>query len=267
MNARLYLSVIAALSLRAESPPSIPAPFYTTSSIVNGASFKAGALAPNTIGTLYGRDLSFNTRAVTSQDIIDDRLPVTLSGSGVSLQIDGRAAFLYYVSPTQINFLVPPVLTPGPTDFQLVLEGRAAENIRIDLAGVSPALFTVDPETILATHLDGSLVTVGHPAIPGEIVVLYANGLGETVPRQIAGKIHRGIAWIVRAQEFQLMLNGNWVDRADILYAGAAPGFAGLYQINVKLPTSLPANPEVRIGISDAISPTGVRLPARSGNP
>ena len=137
---------------------------------------KAGALAPNTIGTLYGRDLSFNTVAVTSEHITEGRLPVTLPGSGVSLQIEGRSAFLYYVSPTQINFLVPPTLTAGPADFQLVLDGRAAERIRIELAAASPALFASDPETVVATHLDASVVTSTHPATADEIIVLFATG-------------------------------------------------------------------------------------------
>jgi uncharacterized protein (TIGR03437 family) len=267
VKARLCLFACAAICLRAESPPSIPAPFYTPSSVVNGANPKAGALAPNTIGTLYGRDLSFNTVAVTNEHITEGRLPVTLPGSGVSLQIEGRSAFLYYVSPTQINFLVPPTLTAGPADFQLVLDGRAAERIRIELAAASPALFASDPESVVATHLDASVVTSSHPATANEIIVLYATGLGATSPRQVAGQVPSGIARISRAAEFQVMLDGQPVDRANILYVGAAPGFAGLYQINLKLPSNLPQNPEVRIGFSDAMSPMGLRLPSDRRNP
>ena len=261
--AKLLLLACAALTLRAEGPRTIPAPFYTTSSIVNAASFKAGALAPNTIGTLYGRDLAFTTRAVSKDDLYNGTLPTTLLGTGVRLLVGGNLAFLYYVSPTQINFLIPPNLPPGPRQIQLVLDGRAAESVRIELASVSPALFAADPETALATHLDGSLLTAEKPATPGEIVILYATGLGDTRPRFAAGQMPNIVAWIERRAEFQITLDGEPVDRAAILYAGVAPGFAGLYQINLKVPDTLRRNPQIRIGFNEVMSPEGVRLPAQ----
>lgn len=267
MNLRLLVLASAAILLPAEGPRSIPAPFYTSSSIVNAASFKAGPLAPNTIASLYGRDLAFGTRAVSNKDLIDDILPTTLQGTGVRLLINGQLTFLYFVSPTQINFLVPPNLLPGPKQIQLVLDGRAAESVRIDLNSVSPALFLADPETALATRLDGSVVTPQHPATPGDIVILYATGLGATRPRLPVGQMPSGIAWVERRADFQITLNDEAANAADILYAGAAPGFAGLYQINLRLPASIRANPQIRIGFGDAMSPTGIRLPARAGNP
>jgi uncharacterized protein (TIGR03437 family) len=267
VKAQIFLLTFAALSLWAESPPSIPAPFYTPSSIVNAANFKAGPLAPNTIGTLYGRDLAFVTRAVTREDLSDNVLPTTLPGSGVRLLIDGRPAFLYFVSPSQINFLVPPSLDAGPTAFQLVLDGRAAQSVVHELTPASPALFNADPETAVSTHLDASVVTADNPARPGEVIVLYATGLGATKPRLLAGQMPSGVAWIARASEFQVTIDGVPVAAANILYAGAAPGYAGLYQINLKLPATLPANPEIRIGFGQGMSPSGVRLPAKASNP
>jgi uncharacterized protein (TIGR03437 family) len=264
---QLFLWTCAVFLMRAEAPPRMPAPFYTPSSIVNAANVKAGLLAPNTIGTLYGRDLAFTTRAVSNDDLYNGTLPTTLLGTGVRLLIDGNLAFLYFVSPTQINFLVPSTLTPGARHIQLVLDGRAAESVRLDLAAVSPALFAADPETALATHLNGAVVTYENPAKPSEIVVLYATGLGATRPRLPAGQMPAGIAWIERANEFEISINREPVRRPDILYVGAAPGFAGLYQINLKLPEILPRNPEIRIGFKELMSPEAVRLPAQDGNP
>lgn len=263
----MLLLLCGAVLAQADGPRQIPAPFYTSSSIVNAASFKAGPLAPNTIGTLYGRDLAFITRAVSNEDLYNGTLPTTLLGTGVRLLIDGNLAFLYYVSPTQINFLVPSSLTPGASRIQLVLDGRAAESVRLDLNAVSPALFASDPETALATHLNGAVVTPEKPAMPGEIIVLYATGLGVTRPRLPAGQMPTAIAWIERTADFQVTVNGEPLDRANILYAGAAPGFAGLYQINLRLPDALTANPEIRIGFRDAMSPMSVRLPSRQSNP
>jgi uncharacterized protein (TIGR03437 family) len=263
----ILILLLFSVLLRAESPPQIPAPFYTPSSIVNAASFKAGPLAPNTMATLYGRDLAFTTRAVDSGDLYNGTLPTTLLGTGVRLLIDGTLAFLYYVSPTQINFLVPSTLTPGTSRIQLVLDGKAAESVRIELAAQSPALFALDPETALATRLDGGVVTSANPARPSEVILLFATGLGTTRPRLPAGQMPTGINWIERRSEFQITLNGNPVDRSNVLYVGAAPGFAGLYQINLRLPADLPPNPEIMIGFDGSMSPAGFMLPADPRNP
>jgi uncharacterized protein (TIGR03437 family) len=60
---------------------------------------------------------------------------------------------------------------------------------------------------------------------------------------------------------FYVLLDGNVVDPSAIAYAGIAPGFAGLYQINLILPASTGSNPEIRIGIGDAIAKSGLHIP------
>lgn len=262
-----FLLITVALCAFAESPKQIPAPLYTPSSVVNAANYKAGPLAPNTIGSLYGKDLAYAMRALTADDLYAGTLPTTLIGSGVRVQINRVAAFLYFVSPSQVNFLVPSTLTPGPAEIQLSLDGRYGESVRIQLAEYSPALFMQDPETVLATHVDGSVVTGSKPARPGEVIVLFATGLGSTSPRLPAGQIPRTIGWLDKMQDFRVLIDGQTVDRERIFYAGVAPGFAGLYQINLKLPDDLPRNPSLQIGFKDVMSPADVRLPAEPGNP
>jgi uncharacterized protein (TIGR03437 family) len=261
------LALTCALSASAEAPPRIPAPLYTPSSVVNGANYKAGPLAPNTIGTLFGRDLAFVTRSLAAEDLYNGTLPTTLLGTGVRLLINRSLAFLYFVSPSQVNFLVPSTLTPGPVDIELSLDGRYGEAVRVQLAEFSPALFPLDPETVLATRADGSVISYDKPARPGEIVILYATGLGATKPRVPAGQIPTGIAWLDKLADFRLTLAGETVDRANLLYAGAAPGFAGLYQINLRLPENVGRNPELRIGFKETMSPADARLPVERGNP
>lgn len=258
------LSVVA---LFAEAPPRIPAPFYTPSSVVNSASLKGGSLAPNTIGTLFGKDLAFVTKSLSQEDIYSGILPTTLLGSGVRLLVNRTLAYIYYVSPTQINFLVPSTLAPGRAEIQLGLDSRYGDPVQITLAEFSPALFQLDPETALAVRFDGSVISSQNPARPGDKVILYANGLGATRPRIPAGQIPTGAATLERINDFQITLDGNPVDRSDIFYAGAAPGFAGLYQINMRLPENAGRNPQIRIAIRDTISPEGVRLPIEPSNP
>jgi uncharacterized protein (TIGR03437 family) len=117
----------------------------------------------------------------------------------------------------------------------------------------------------VAARPDGSVITPKSPASPGEVVILYATGLGKTSPPAATGEIATGAAWLVRLADFHVTVNSRACPLEDILYAGAAPGFAGLYQINLRLPARLEPNPEIRIGFGEEWSPAGVRLPA-SGN-
>jgi uncharacterized protein (TIGR03437 family) len=63
--------------------------------------------------------------------------------------------------------------------------------------------------------------------------------------------------------DFVVLLDATAVPSGTVTYAGVAPGFAGLYQINMVLPSSTGANPELRIGLADSISPAGLRLPVQ----
>jgi uncharacterized protein (TIGR03437 family) len=144
------------------------APSYTAASIVNAATV-TGALAPNTIATLYGTGLAYITRAVSADDIRAGIMPLILPGSGVRVSIGEAPAHIYYVSPTQVNLLVPDNLIPGPVEVQLTLDGRAGPAVKIQLAAAAPALFKWTEQWIVACHADGSVVTPESPARPGEI--------------------------------------------------------------------------------------------------
>ena len=106
----------------------------------------------------------------------------------------------------------------------------------------------------MVTRPDGSLVTESNPARPGEIVILWATGLGPTLPAVGPGELPRGAALLQSFSQFQVSLGGKAVPSGNILYAGAAPGFAGLYQINLLLPEDTGPNPEIRVGLPGAMS-------------
>lgn len=237
----------------------LAAPTYSIASIVNAASNVAGALAPNTIATIYGLNLSFSTRAVSTQDIRDGFLPTVLAG--VRVLVGGLPANLYYVSPTQINFLIPSILLPGYVDLVVVRHGVAGPVVRIRLLETAPGFFQLDPETAIATHADGRVVTYEDPARPGETIVLYATGLGRTIPDQRPGVLAERAAQIERFDELDLYLDNVAVPRHHVFYAGITPGFAGLYQVNVTLPEDTPSNPEIRLALGGLPSPPGIKLP------
>jgi uncharacterized protein (TIGR03437 family) len=240
------------------------APFYTSESIVNAATNLPGPLAPLALVSMYGKDLAFVTRALTPDDLRGGYLPTTLIGSGVSITIDNIAVPVLFVSPTQVNFLIPGNIIPGRRSIRLSLNGRLGPDVAVQLAEASPGLFALEDAIAIATHADGSLVNRTSPAVPEEVVVVYAAGLGVTQPTVNGLAVPSSAATISARSKFEVLLNGEPIPDDHILYAGITPGFAGLYQVNCRIPRSAPADPEIRFRIMNQISPSSVRMPLRA---
>ncbi|MFN3323077.1 MAG: hypothetical protein ACK5AZ_06245 [Bryobacteraceae bacterium] len=261
MPATVWVLAVLAIGscLRAEERGTVQAPVYTTASVVNGASHLPG-LAPNTIASLYGTGLTWNTRSVTPADIDRDLLPTILPNTGVRVIIGGIFARFYYVSPTQLNLLIPSSLRPGTYDLRVAVDGTAGPAVKVKLDKAAPALFLMEPGLLVGTRPNGVVYTRDSPARPRDYVILYGTGLGQVSPAPLDGELVRYAAEIVDRHLFGVYLDGEPI--ADVLYAGVTPGFAGLYQINIRLPESFGRHPEVRLRLGDAWSPPGIRLPA-----
>jgi uncharacterized protein (TIGR03437 family) len=240
-------------------------PYYTSQSIVNGATQTLEALAPNTIATLYGTNLSFDTVAVSSADIVQGMMPTTLDG--VVVWVNFSPCSLFLVSPGQINFLVPYQLTAGTVSVIVARDGQAGPSVNIQINNTSPGLFEWDVNNAVGVHLSGQAISAASPAQPGEIIVIYVNGLGRTSPDTVSGELAKGAFPIYYASQLQIMFNGLPCPPGCVLYAGLAPGFAGLYQINLVLPTNLTANPEIQVAVGAQISPSSVQLAMTAGTP
>ena len=236
------------------------APCYTAESIVNIASDAPGALAPNTLASIRGTNLSFVEKAITAADIQAGELPTMLPGSGVRVLVGNLPGHIYLVSPGQVNFLVPSNFNPGEVTVQVVRDGTAGPAVRVALHEAAPAMFQVDQASIVASHLDYSLVSEQAPAVPGDWVILWATGLGKVTPAVVNGVLPTQAASLEQMASFRVLLDGVAVAPERIGYAGVAPGWSGLYQINLRLPVSAGRNPEIRLAVGDAISPPGLHL-------
>jgi len=234
------------------------APFYTAQSIVNGATQTVEALAPNAIATLYGTNLAFSTHAVGAGDIVHGMMPTTLDGVGV--WVNAIPCSLFLVSPTQINFLVPYELTAGTVSVIVARDSQAGPSVSIQLNSTSPGLFIWDGNNAVAVHLNGQVISPTSPAVPGEIVVIYVGGLGRTAPDTTAGQLATAAFPIYYASQLQVLFDGVPSPPGSVLYAGLAPGFAGLYQINLVLPSTLGVNPQIQIAVGAQISPASIQL-------
>ncbi len=234
-------------------------PCYSADTVINIASGAAGALAPNTLVALYGTNLSFDPpRAVTAADITAGLLPTALPGVGVQVLVGGvYPAQLYLVSPGQINFLLPSITSVGDVTIRVFRDGAYGPALKVQLAAAAPALFRLEPGVALVSRFDYSLVTPAAPAKPGEWVILWATGMGAVTPPLPFpyGMLPTRPAWIQHPEQFSVLLDGVAVSSERIAYAGLAVGYAGLYQVNLKLPLDTPLDPEIRLSMGDSRQP------------
>jgi uncharacterized protein (TIGR03437 family) len=236
------------------------APSYSAATIVNSGSFAPGALAPNTLITIFGTDLSFSRAAANLEAVSSGFLPTELAG--VRVLVASTPAPLFYVDDKQINLLVPSYLRPGDTKLVVLRQSIAGPEVAITIGESAPALFRAG-DFAIATHADSSVITADSPAHPGEIVVIYATGLGAVTQELPINSAPQTALPIRRLADFRLLLDGVAVDPANIFYVGITPRSRGLYQINVALPESTGVDPEIRIAIADQSSPADLKLPVR----
>ncbi|HLK63298.1 MAG TPA: IPT/TIG domain-containing protein [Bryobacteraceae bacterium] len=235
------------------------APSYTLAGICNPGNYAPGPFAPNSIVTIFGANLSRSTRQLTADDIQSGQLPTTLNYTQVF--VDNYPAPLFYVSNSQINFLVPANQSVGPAKIRVVSEGNTGAEVTITVVDAAPALFAMSGGYAIATHADNTLVTADSPARAGEIIVIYATGLGKTAPNTATGEIPWYPAQISALSSLQVSLGGAVVDPGLVKYAGLTPQSAGLYQINLAIPGNPGTDPELRVTVAGQTSSAGLKLP------
>jgi uncharacterized protein (TIGR03437 family) len=234
------------------------APAYSAAGMVNGPNYAPGPFAPNSIVSIFGSGLAWSSHGVTAADIVNNTLPVELNSTRIYV-MDSPAPLLY-VSDGQVNFLVPANQLGGDVKIRVVREGVTGPEVTVTLVDAAPALFQTAAGYAIAAHLDNSVIAPGSPAQAGEIIVVYACGLGRTQPNPAPGSIPKGAAVIQKLSDLKVYLGGAAINPASILYAGLTPGSAGLYQINLVLPDNPGTDPEIRVAIADQSSPAGLKL-------
>ena len=239
-------------------------PLVHAGGVVNGASFVPAPdnfVAPNSIVSIFGVDLALRTQAVTSDTLEGGKLPLRLGG--ITVNIGGQQAPLYFVSPTQINAQLPANLTPRPQPWELTIvrEGLSdppAAKSDVFVREAAPGLFPV------VAHVDFSVVGRGDPAgswpaTPGEVVILFGTGFGPSQPPVDTGQLPPFAA--STQLPHRVFIAGQELAPEQVLYFGQAPLFAGLQQVNIVLPEALATGDyEVQVEVAGAMSQTGVLI-------
>ncbi len=208
---------------------------------VTNAAQSAGGISENTYVTIKGTNLAPTKRTWRTSDFTGGKLPTSLDN--VSVKINGQPAYVSYVSPVQMNVLTPFGLpSNAPVSVEVSDADLTSTAVNVTPMPVAPSFFLFNSDKyVAATHASGSYIgpttlfpNLSTPAAPGETIVLYGNGFGQTTPPVASGDIVSVPAML--ATPPVILVNNTAV---TVQYAGMTA--TGLYQFNVTLPKDLPA--------------------------
>jgi uncharacterized protein (TIGR03437 family) len=225
----------------------VPPPVINASGVVNAASYTA-PVSPGGIASLFGSNLAGSTAVAA--------LPLPTLLGGVTVKINGVAAPLFFVSPSQINFQVPwELLGQAQGSIAVTLNGVTSSSQTINL-GPAPGLFSVNSQgsgqgAILVANsdivaaLEGSIPGRNtRPAKRGEFLSIFCSGLGDVTNRPLSGTSPSSSVLSATTSTPTVRIGGM---PAAAVFSGLAPGFVGLYQVNVQVPDSAPTGAAVPV--------------------
>ena len=196
--------------------------------VVSAASYQP-AVAPGSLASMFGANLAPETLSATLDS--QGQLPTVLSG--ISVEVDGKPAPLIFVSPLQINFVIPDGIASG--SIAVVVrsgDGSAARTGSVLVQSTAPGLFTSDA----SGQGPGSILNAVTYAGPPFLVVTSANGGADLRTRLSVYGTGLRNATTVKADALD---SSNQRYSLAVEYADAAPGYFGLDQVNLVLPAEL----------------------------
>ena len=260
-------------------------PSITEGGIVTAAfpyRLPAGLIGHGSLVTIFGTKFGPPgfSREVSTLDLVQGLLPTQLNRTGVDIIVPGTAgemripAYMLFVGEKQVNVQVPaiPAAFVGRVDAQVVFNRDQGVNeirsnrVSVNLQPLAPALFTFSDGRSAAAILSAvpGGVPVGtfpgaRPAHGGDIILLYGTGFGQTQRNLQPGELAPGADSLVTS--VGVRIGGLALASGDILYAGAAPRFAGLQQFNIRIPNGLgPADLPIVLTAGGLETQAGVTL-------
>ena len=241
-----------------------PVPGLPATGILNAASFQPmPALAPGAVVTLFGTNFAPKLATAPAP------LPQVLEGLIVS--INGVRAPLFFVSPNQINFQVPYELAAGAAEVRVETPQGRSEPRTTTVAPAVPAIYTLSGAgsgqgIVLFANTSTFVAAPGfNPIIPsraaraGDILTIYANGLGAVTPSIASGSNScensrctpdfSNLTLRRTVLRPTIEIGGSRVPDENVIFSGLSPEFVGLYSINVILPPGVPKGDAVPVVI------------------
>jgi uncharacterized protein (TIGR03437 family) len=219
-------------------------PAISAGGVVSASAFGGfTSVSPGSWIEIYGSNLAADTRPWSGSDFSGANAPTSLDSTSVT--IGGQAAFVDFISPAQVNALVPSNAGTGLQQITVKTAAGTSAPVNVSVNAVQPGLlappsFTVNgSQYAVAFFSDGTYVLptgaiaglISRPAMPGDTIVLYGVGFGPVIPNIPAGQLVEQSNTL--ASSFQISVGGQ---AATVLYSGLAPNYTGLYQFNITVP-------------------------------
>jgi len=199
---------------------------------VNAASFAGGKpVAPGSLVSIFGKFTGSQTTQAGSYP-----LPRKLGETEVF--VDGKAVPLFYVSPAQINVQIPSATALGQSTVEVRVGGQAVTRTTATVTANAPGLF-------VAANTDGTVNSTANPAKRGDVLTLYGTGAGAVSPAVDDG-VAAGSALSNTSAMPLVFLGGKQI---PVQFSGLAPGFVGLWQINLPLPADAPTGTDMDLTV------------------
>jgi uncharacterized protein (TIGR03437 family) len=195
------------------------------------------SFSPGELVNLYGTFGGVSGQAATT-------LPIPITIGGVQVLVNGQPAPIDFVSETQISTLIPyEIVGDSFVTFQVVIGGSKSNPVTVYAGNTAPGIYTLTENGIGAgaiLHANFTAVTTSSPAQPGETVVMFMSGLGPVTPGVGDGAAAPAspVSQSVESVDIGIFLGdpSNGFLEANVSFAGLAPFFAGLYQVNFSVP-------------------------------
>jgi uncharacterized protein (TIGR03437 family) len=235
----------------------------TAPGVVNAATF-GPPISPGSFVTVYGQNLADPTTDWTTA-ITNGQLPTSLGR--VQVLINGKNAFLYYVSPTQVNAIAPPDIVTGSVEVD-VITVHGTVSALANMAPISPGLFAYSLLGKLYAaavfNIDGAYVgavgaipgVTSRPAKAGDYIEIFATGLGQTNPPYPVGQVLTAAYPVPDLSQISVLVGGK---PASVGFAGMT--YPGLFQINIQVPSGIPTGDQpIVLGVAGQASLPAVYL-------
>ena len=233
------------------TPLRAQAPALAAGGVLNGASF--GAVSPGTIVSIFGTNLSSDVAVGMS-------VPLSTTLNQTSVTFNGTPLPLFFVSAGQVNAQIPFNTPTGAVTAVVTRAGQSSQSQAIQIAAFSPGIFTFSQDgkgqgviqisnTFFIAAPTGSIPGFQtRPATRGvEFLTIYCTGLGLVTNPPAPGDAASSTTLSPTTTTPAVTIGGV---QTPSLFSGLAPGFVGLYQVNVAVPAGAPVGNTVPVVIT-----------------
>ena len=236
------------------------APRLSNAGVVNAASFAPG-LTPGSLGTIFASGLLDDPGIMAAPGI-----PLPPSLGGVSITVNGVPAPIVGLAnrngQEQVNFQVPFEIRGRATASVVVTrDNQSSAAVNLPVLDIQPGVYTTDGVyAVVVRNTDFSLITAAKPLAAGDFAFLYASGLGRSSNEPATGSAAPLSPLAMAAADVRVTLAGQ---PCDVQFAGLAPGFVGVYQVNFRAPANAPSGMQDLIITAGGAAGPAVKVPVR----